>query len=506
MPTVNTEEIPTSLSDTITLSFPTPGQPLREDGRRLDLVQFTITSKTTRADLKAELSKYGLPVSGNKTILISRLREFAKNSDDWSGLFRAKVKRKRGDISASRSNTHSAKRIIEKFGAREQVVEYQPKKSGGERRAPRSLPVGTIVSNSAWAAGVLQAERVGDKTSGSVLDPDPSGMAITIENLGIVHPAASQASVNPDALTTQPQLPNQAIPNRRFEREVTRFMKGLGRTVNERFDRLDSRINMFELSHAGPLAVTSRPNILQVTSPGQPSGFPLPTAQPPALLPDPPPVPREAIPRQNLMVLDIGGQELTFDKTKVPNPPPINFSDNLSQLFAEWHVSDLLKVNGHGIPVKHWECFYKKRMGIKSGAWSILRVKWGNWKFLVEERERFHSEEDFWAAYSNKEDGSRLLYQQILDRLQGGRGEDDDRDAANALKYFGGDLTRPDARSAFSYKKRGVHSVCSKNQAIAKKWWQLLQEDPGIAEGWRVMQEEGSSVVAGAFDSVATRD
>ncbi|KAI0696041.1 hypothetical protein C8T65DRAFT_529848, partial [Cerioporus squamosus] len=165
-------------------------------------------------------------------------------------------------------------------------------------------------------------------------------------------------------------------------------------------------------------------------------------------------------------------EELAFDRTQVPSPPKVSFANDLPRLFREWHDSDLLTVNGRGIPIKHWERFYKKRVGIKQHAWDLVRVKWGNWRFLVLERERFDSEDAFWAKYTDEE-GKHLNFQKILDALQGGRKTDDNRDAAAALWFFGGDLTRPDAHGRFSYKKDGKSYVCKKNQAIAVKWRKL---------------------------------
>lgn len=80
------------------------------------------------------------------------------------------------------------------------------------------------------------------------------------------------------------------------------------------------------------------------------------------------------------MVFDLDGETLYFDKTRVPNPPCVNFSGDISRLFREWHTSTILTVNGRGIPVKHWEQFYKKRKGIKEHAWELVGVKWGKWK------------------------------------------------------------------------------------------------------------------------------
>ncbi|KAI0721352.1 hypothetical protein C8T65DRAFT_692418 [Cerioporus squamosus] len=195
----------------------------------------------------------------------------------------------------------------------------------------------------------------------------------------------------------------------------------------------------------------------------------------------------EAIPTRNLVIVDLDGDELAFDRTQVPNPPKVSFANDLPRLFREWHTSEILTVNGRGIPVKHWDLFYKKRIGIKQHAWDVVRVQWGNWKacFLVTERETFSSEAMFWAKYSDSE-GNRLSFQKILDILQGSRKTDDDRNAAAALWFFDGNLAQPGAHGYFAYRKSGTFYVCTKTQTIASKWRKLLHERKDVAELWEL--------------------
>ncbi|KAH9858618.1 hypothetical protein C2E23DRAFT_880083 [Lenzites betulinus] len=196
---------------------------------------------------------------------------------------------------------------------------------------------------------------------------------------------------------------------------------------------------------------------------------------------------------ENLLIFDIDGEVLPFDKTTVPNPPPINFSDDLPRLF----------LNGRGIGVKHWAQFYKKRAHIKQHAWDVLRVKWGTWKFIVEERERFPSEAAFWARYSN-EKGARLNYQKIIDSLQNERSHNDERDSAAALAFFAGDLSRPEARGYFIYKKSGRSFICNKPAAIAQKWRQLLGDHPDIAQQYKFTTTVLNALAEGTSSSAGS--
>jgi hypothetical protein len=87
---------------------------------------------------------------------------------------------------------------------------------------------------------------------------------------------------------------------------------------------------------------------------------------------------QELVPAEFLGIdhLDPLHTEFTFDVRCVPDPPAINFSNDIDRLFHEWETSTLLIVNGHSIPIKHWGQFYKKATGAKGTAWDALKMKW----------------------------------------------------------------------------------------------------------------------------------
>ncbi|RDX40139.1 hypothetical protein OH76DRAFT_1490544 [Lentinus brumalis] len=72
-------------------------------------------------------------------------------------------------------------------------------------------------------------------------------------------------------------------------------------------------------------------------------------------------VPQEAITPEDLLIFDLNSEEL-----------------DMLWLFCEWNHSDLLIINGRGIPIKHWGWFYKKHLGAKEFVWKKVRVKRGN--------------------------------------------------------------------------------------------------------------------------------
>ena len=93
------------------------------------------------------------------------------------------------------------------------------------------------------------------------------------------------------------------------------------------------------------------------------------------------PLPRESIQAtENLGIAQLGSEQFSYDKMTVPPPPTIHLSQDIDRLCREWDESNLLIVNGRGIPVKYWGEFYKRGKGVKVTAWDALRVEWGNWK------------------------------------------------------------------------------------------------------------------------------
>ncbi|KAG2130468.1 uncharacterized protein EDB93DRAFT_1069545, partial [Suillus bovinus] len=158
--------------------------------------------------------------------------------------------------------------------------------------------------------------------------------------------------------------------------------------------------------------------------------------------------------------------------------PLIHFSRDIEQLCHEWESSDLLVVNGCGIPIKYWGEFFKKsKIRSENSAWDSIKVELGNWKFITEEWQRFPSANAFWGEYLNTTTQSRLTYQQILNRLTLRRKENAAQDAANARNFFGGNLDHPDAYGAFRSLKCGQTHILSKDDAIRKKWKDLLNND-----------------------------
>ena len=98
----------------------------------------------------------------------------------------------------------------------------------------------------------------------------------------------------------------------------------------------------------------------------------------------------------------------------------------------------------------------------------------------------------FWEVYSDQ-DGKRLNFQRILNKLQDSRLDHGERDAATALKFFSNDLSDPRALGYFNYKKSGKVLVMRKPAIIARQWRRLLEEHTEIAEAWEMSLDNGET-------------
>ncbi|KAG2052051.1 hypothetical protein BDR06DRAFT_973412 [Suillus hirtellus] len=127
-------------------------------------------------------------------------------------------------------------------------------------------------------------------------------------------------------------------------------------------------------------------------------------------------VPQQSIPSAKLGVALLRDEQFEYDKTQVPEPPTIHLSKDIDRLCEEWESSNLLCVGGCRIPVKYWGEFYKRAKGVKTTAWDALRVEWGNWKFIAEERQCYLDTASFWHASSDG-NSKKFSYQQILNSI-----------------------------------------------------------------------------------------
>ncbi|OBZ74112.1 hypothetical protein A0H81_06466 [Grifola frondosa] len=484
------------------LSLPQPGQTVTAD-EDLRTEDFEITPKTTIRVLKDKLQQYGCPVSGNKDALIERLRSFASEKESWRGIIlQPRARHQRGAQMGTAANKHSAKRVAEIRGV---------------DRTQRKLQEADIVNNDAWADRVLAmcanaavpplslASRAGsppvspDVTAVSAVTPSRHDISIeqmscqklagSDDNYQLVR-AISQMNHKLDALgmSFRTHLAQPSISS------AASFLHAP--TVRPPADILQAhgQSDTMETTSAPPSHSHEVTVITAITAPPPPTSLHIRVQ---ARLTT---VPQDQIDPENLAVVQLHDGSFAFDRTSVPViRPGILFSNDLPRLFREWHSADdpktsALTINGRGIPVKDWPLIFKKRLGNRVQTWSDMKTIWGNWKFVAEERDRFESDEAFWAAWTDNK-GDRMCYQHILDGLKQNRMKKDAKDAADTRRYFNGDLGSPAARGVFQYQKgngRGPRRyVLTKDAHVAEKWRGLLAMDAWVAAQWREMEASG---------------
>ncbi|KAG2138981.1 hypothetical protein DEU56DRAFT_801151 [Suillus clintonianus] len=176
-------------------------------------------------------------------------------------------------------------------------------------------------------------------------------------------------------------------------------------------------------------------------------------------------LPPEVIPPENLGIAHLGQEQFPYDRTTVPSPPTVHLSKDINRLCEEWEESNLLVVNGRGIPVQ-------KGKGVKTTAWDALRVEWGNWKTMP----------SFWRAFSD-ENSKIFSYQQILNRLAEHRVSAAARDAKDAARLFSAATSTTHWPAVpFATQKVAGLTCRARTTPVAKKWRELLTTRPDIVE------------------------
>ncbi|KAG1747414.1 hypothetical protein EDB19DRAFT_1949199 [Suillus lakei] len=381
-------------SESEELKLPVLGQTYTP-GQAVESFIWTVTAKTTKANLHEKLKSYDRPTRGNRTEMLDRLRQFSNDRDEWLRLFRPKLKRKRGEH-ASRQSL-SKRRIDEVFGIEEQTITYKSKKSAN--RTQRALQDDDQAANSAWAHAVLSA--FSEKAATNKLPRRPKLKNVRNRMLSLFRMRkvdSNMSSVREDLSNVENHI--SVLTSHILDMKTLMESKDKDTRTLHMETRSSGCHNTVVQSHAEARIVSnnapSKPRTMTQTAS---------TSLPP-----------EVIPPENLGIAHLGQEQFSYDRTTVPSPPTVHLSKDINWLCEEWEESNLLVVNGRGIPVKYWGEFYKKGKGVKTAAWDALRVEWGNWKFIAEERQRYPDNTSFWRAFSD-ENSKVFSYQQILNRL-----------------------------------------------------------------------------------------
>ncbi|KAG0702936.1 hypothetical protein DFH29DRAFT_998890 [Suillus ampliporus] len=470
----------------------TPGVPLVA-------FQFTLTRRTTKAEIQEKLKQYGKAISGNREEVLQRLRKFSNDEAEWLSLFQLKLKRKWGEHTSRMML--SQKRIEDTFGAVEQTATYKSKK--GADRTQRTLIDKDRAANTLWAKAVFSTFGMAADFSCVPSLPKCQRMQLPVQH-DEVSRGGDLVPAEPQQFGSLHEMELFAVRMRRVECNVLSVRDDIynieGNINNVTSHVMDLKslvrgehcpaistpapsVNHLSPHHIqAPMPVHAAQHEVQVST-VMPSSGQLVSSAPCSKSHV---MPRSPIRSHRLGIAFLDGERFEYDKAHVPEPPTIHLSQDIEWLCKEWESSNLLCVGGHGIPVKHWGEFYKRGKGVKNTAWDALRVEWGNWKFIAEECQRYPDTASFWRVFSDG-NGKRFSYQQILNCIADRWISAATRDANDARTFFGGDLDNPLARGAFRYTKGGKSYLSSKDDAVTKKWRELLATQPDISSGSRVL-------------------
>ncbi|KAF7983639.1 hypothetical protein HWV62_20582 [Athelia sp. TMB] len=484
--------------ETVIVDLPVPGQLLGPDNV-ITVEKFTIICFKSAGVVKVS---YHLPNGAQSIQLIN------------GSMFTSHTKHKRGDMTGSRLKKSVSKRIVAQFGERQARTTYASNKTAEHLAQP--LDDEQVAHNNAWvslnshnllvsacsstnqADEVLNLGKHSSSRNGSQLKSSSStsdhGNSEFLRSISSNDPQREQH----DVVSQNKHEGNSTLSMRlrRLERSVSTLHQG----ISEWFDTVEEVLRKesepapptpspWVAGHL-PQSASRTPSLsLALTSKSQPAsrtpsisvaigGVSL--AQPIINTDSFSAIPATEASLMNLTTIKLGDNDFTFDRSTVPDPPAVYFSDNLARLFEHWYSSDLLKINGLGIPVKHWQVIYRK-----TGAWATLRTAWGNYKLLVDERERYPTEAHFWPVYSIE--GEHMTQTQILARLATARSTQVAQDVQDAMRFFDNNLSHPDADNYFTYKKKGRQVPLSKNTEISRKWRSLLHDNEIISTRWDLM-------------------
>ncbi|KAJ3778538.1 hypothetical protein FB446DRAFT_713028 [Lentinula raphanica] len=410
-------------------------------------------------ELKALCGEVGQARSGSKTVLQERLREFSANMELWKLLQPGARRSHKG------SRAHQAKPCTTEEKPSKKKAGYAQRRnalSGGEREAAgpvqRSKDTRTEQEKTemlAWAAEMsnmfkdFQTPREVGNTEPLFPAPAVRERKIEAQLTAILELVQRRVSPPPATEASSCVLP-LAPPPTPFD-QVAASTAISAETLRRRLVAA-SVPDATSAAPPAPMPVLSSSSDLVVTRLSSIS---------PAL--PPPSTPAKLSHTLKQLVL-ANGTTITFSPSTVPDPPLVSFADKIPQLVRMWddaapdyQASEcLLKVGGHGIPLRLWEQVYKYG---GDQRWKGTKDKWGKWKFIVEAYNRL-GKDQFWAKYHDDKNNKPMSYTAIVEELRKERKASDALVTAQVREHLGDEF-----KDKFTY--RGQQLV--RPSAIAKR-------------------------------------
>ncbi|KAF9531451.1 hypothetical protein CPB83DRAFT_849041 [Crepidotus variabilis] len=396
--------------------------------------------------LKEWCRSYGLSVSGKKSDLVARLKEFSSDKEKWKRFEPTKRRMHRNPHTDGQTKSSSVKKSTRRADAIFPERDIQP-----SAHLPHLLPEGP-------APWVLAKEKAllqwAEETSAEL----PYVSKENREKAAEIYLQKSRAAMN-GGVEYPPQVLKQ---------------------TNDRLDQLSALIIQQNTN--------ARVNINPALSTSSISSCMSWEISPPTLQTV---TNNEAIAPTRTIHLD--GRQLIFTEADVGRPPahsfaadpPFTLEAQLRKLNAMWdsdpaHWRGLdtgLKICGADIPLAYLRDVYATRRGAKSqtghvwkqGQWKGIKNSWFNWRDIVSYW-RQGSEAQFWYIFSTPS-GKRLAYSKILDKITELRNTQDITTAGKARAEYISDFD-----VTFGYRKGSEKKVMTQDRAIARRYRSLCNQ------------------------------
>ncbi|KAJ7115605.1 hypothetical protein C8R43DRAFT_114788 [Mycena crocata] len=150
--------------------------------------------------------------------------------------------------------------------------------------------------------------------------------------------------------------------------------------------------------------------------------------------------------------------------------PATSFAENIERLNQMWDDTSLywkddsvVKIGTQSIALIYWRDLFKN-----TGLWSAHKSNWTEWKFIIK-RYRQGTPAEFWTTFSSQ-NGGKMSYTAICNQLRHERKDADQNLADQARRQYGADFG-----DTFKYRCSKTNSwvIMSKASSIAKEYKQL---------------------------------
>ncbi|KAJ7222389.1 hypothetical protein GGX14DRAFT_428618 [Mycena pura] len=451
----------------------------------------------TQNQLKAMCRDYGLPISGNKSVLKSRLQQFSEKfcndpaSCHLTPANRRKHKGPRDDTKKTKVKMSATRRAAiidtERVTERSKDTRTAEEKKNlilwADRtvarlpfkpRKPKNTAVDTAVSTGS------QVHRSADQHLHFRMQ--------TIENQLAAISAVALGNHQPSSFNWDSATSVQVLP--------VDYMA---------YDYADNSLNLSEGPYmVGNLALDIPNTFTWLDGCQSPAGsydpsatladilpvdVPVSMTSVPAMATVPVPVPALAssIPNSQLQDTDKSGKAgkattrtiilgdsttitISTDEARKVALPATSFAEDIERLnqmwddtSPHWRNNSVMRIGDHPIALIYWPQIFKK-----TGLWSAHKSNWTEWKFVVE-RYRQGTPEEFWATFKS-EDGVKMPYTAICAKLRKDRKNTNEELAARAREEYGDDF---EAKFSYRNSKTKARMVKFNASSIAKEYKRL---------------------------------